>query len=464
MYYMKHALFIWSLMAFSLLGTGCHRQEEEQNIIAQVGPEVISAEELQESLILEPQYQTRAPLSRVYQSQLNYLIQRNFQYLAAREVHMDTIPEEAYRLKFIEKQELFKAFIKQRFLDTLRISDSDFQEGLRRFQEKRHVQHIFTRDKIRAQKILKELRQGTSFEEIFTRYTASKRLAAHAVDLGYVTFGDLDKSLEDAVYQLEKGEFSGIVPSQYGFHILRIEDIIPNPAAEYLRPSAIHTLVRDVIKNRQADRHIRKYLKQLAGERKIAVNNVLMEMLVRKIQEVMGEDYIQTQGMIPPMNDREIGEIRLQVQDVLDKVLVRFGQRELTVREVLERLRQTPPLQRPYLNNHARLVQAVINMIREDLIVQAARKEGLEADPRVRERIHTQQKYFLAREFSARLSPEYRKLHPEEWKRYRQVWFRVQEEYPVQVFRQRLFPGVAHPDSIFVDPPIPVVLKNQYRW
>ncbi len=451
----------WGIWLAGLMG--CQHHTEESDWIARVGQETISAKELQESLILEPQYHVRAPLTRVYQSQLNYLIQRNFQYLAAVESKLNQQPDVRDKLNFIERQELFKAFIKRHFLDTLTVPEAELRRGLTRFREKRRVRQIFAPDESAIRRIQQQMHRH-SFDVLFTRLSGVHNDTVHATDLGYVTFGDLEPELEQVIYRLNSGEVSPVVRSSHGYHILQVDSVVTNPAAQYLPPAAVMAQVRDIIKQRRADRNIRAYLKRLAGERRIAVNNRVLKVVEEGILRVMGENYRTNQGIVPPMKDAEIEQIHRGVHQVLDEPLVRFGRRTVTVRELLKRLRQTPPLQRPYLNTRSRLVQAIINFIREDLIVQAARKEGLDGDPQVRQSIHRQQKYFLARQFASRLSGEFRAWHPEEWKRYREVWFRVQEEFPVQVRRDQLFRHIAHPESVMVDPPIPVVLKNRYMW
>jgi foldase protein PrsA len=67
----------------------------------------------------------------------------------------------------------------------------------------------------RAQTVLKLAREGTDFEELIEKYSEDNK--------GTYSFGkgDMEKSFEDAAFNLETGEISGIVETEYGYHIIK---------------------------------------------------------------------------------------------------------------------------------------------------------------------------------------------------------------------------------------------------
>jgi hypothetical protein len=54
--------------------------------------------------------------------------------------------------------------------------------------------------------------------------TSKKGATSAAVDLGWVTPGDLDKNLETAVWKLPKGSISDPVPARGGLHLVQVID------------------------------------------------------------------------------------------------------------------------------------------------------------------------------------------------------------------------------------------------
>lgn len=66
-----------------------------------------------------------------------------------------------------------------------------------------------------AAEVLQLAREGTDFEELIEKYSEDNK--------GTYSFGkgDMEKSFEDAAFNLETGEISDIVETKYGYHIIK---------------------------------------------------------------------------------------------------------------------------------------------------------------------------------------------------------------------------------------------------
>ena len=69
------------------------------------------------------------------------------------------------------------------------------------------------------------LNEGESFEALAREYSDDPGSAKEGGDLGWVAVGDMVKPFEDALFSLNKGEVSGIVETQFGLHLVKLEDI-----------------------------------------------------------------------------------------------------------------------------------------------------------------------------------------------------------------------------------------------
>lgn len=80
--------------------------------------------------------------------------------------------------------------------------------------------------KAKAEQLLAQLKQSPdSFAELARKHSQDPGSAAKGGDLDFFTRGAMTKPFEDAAFSLKKGETSGVVETEFGFHILRVTDV-----------------------------------------------------------------------------------------------------------------------------------------------------------------------------------------------------------------------------------------------
>lgn len=81
----------------------------------------------------------------------------------------------------------------------------------------------------KAQKILAEVKANPSkFAELAKQYSEDPISAQKGGDLGYFGKGIMAKPFEDVAFDMKPGQISQIVETQYGYHILKLNDIKTN--------------------------------------------------------------------------------------------------------------------------------------------------------------------------------------------------------------------------------------------
>jgi peptidyl-prolyl cis-trans isomerase C len=83
-----------------------------------------------------------------------------------------------------------------------------------------HCAHILVKTEKEVNEILERLKKGEKFSKIakdVSRCPSKKR----GGDLGTFGRGKMVKEFENAAFALQKGEISGIVKTQFGYHIIR---------------------------------------------------------------------------------------------------------------------------------------------------------------------------------------------------------------------------------------------------
>ena len=85
-----------------------------------------------------------------------------------------------------------------------------------------NVSHILVKDESKAEELLARLKKGESFAEI-AKIESIDGSAAKGGSLGFFPKGVMVKEFEDAAFSLNNtGEISGIVKTQFGYHILKL--------------------------------------------------------------------------------------------------------------------------------------------------------------------------------------------------------------------------------------------------
>jgi peptidyl-prolyl cis-trans isomerase D len=76
----------------------------------------------------------------------------------------------------------------------------------------------------RAWEVLARAKQGQDFASLAEKYSEGPT-ANKGGDLGYFTRGRMVKEFEDAAFSLKPGELSTVVRTQFGFHVIKVEDM-----------------------------------------------------------------------------------------------------------------------------------------------------------------------------------------------------------------------------------------------
>ena len=99
--------------------------------------------------------------------------------------------------------------------------------------EQRRARHILIQfgddedaARARAEELLTRIRSGDSFEELAREFSMDGGTAERGGDFGALTESQLPEALGAAVFAMEEGAIEGPVRSDFGFHIIRLDEIL----------------------------------------------------------------------------------------------------------------------------------------------------------------------------------------------------------------------------------------------
>lgn len=75
-----------------------------------------------------------------------------------------------------------------------------------------------------AEDVLKKAKSGANFEDLAKKYSEDDGTKAKGGDLGWIVEGQTVPEFQQAAFTLPKGSISGLVKTQYGFHIIKVLD------------------------------------------------------------------------------------------------------------------------------------------------------------------------------------------------------------------------------------------------
>lgn len=161
----------------------------------------------------------------------------------------------------------------RKLIEGITVSDDEAQKFYAENQklftqpEKVHARHILVSGDTELAKVVYELKAGTSFDEAAKKYSRDPGSAQNGGDLGEFPRGVMVPEFEKAAFELKNpGDVSEPVKTQFGYHIIKLEEKIPESISpfEEVKPRIVQEL-----KDQKTQQVLQDRAKELEGLYKV---------------------------------------------------------------------------------------------------------------------------------------------------------------------------------------------------
>lgn len=230
------AIAALSLCGIAFLGA-CNAEESDKNLaivngvpIPQARFDFVSKMQAQSGQGQGQQGQKETPESRKQLREA--LITREIITQEAVRKGLDKSEEYQVQMDLAKQQVLVNAFLED-YLKSHEPTDADLKAEYERIKTEQFdpnareykARHILIKKEAEAKAVLAQLKKGAKFEELAKKKSEDTGSKNKGGELDWTDGANLVKPFAEAMKTLEKGRTSDLVKTQYGYHIIRMDDV-----------------------------------------------------------------------------------------------------------------------------------------------------------------------------------------------------------------------------------------------
>jgi peptidyl-prolyl cis-trans isomerase C len=266
-------VFICVALLIHAVSADSHAASMTGDVVAKVGNEEITRQMLDDIINTIPE-QNRVPFLTPdgRKKILDEVVSFTLFAKAAKADGLDKEPAVKTRLKYAQTEYLAREYFRRKLAKVQLVSEDElkayFKSHADEFKppEEIKARHILVRTGAEAKKILAQLKKGADFVKLAKKYSIDPAATAG----GQLTLpdgrewlprGTFEQSFEHALFNIPKGEIGGPLRTQFGWHIVKIEDRRQPPIPSFVQ-------VRSLIKQKLEEQKRAELHKKITEELK----------------------------------------------------------------------------------------------------------------------------------------------------------------------------------------------------
>lgn len=159
----------------------------------------------------------------------------------------------------------------QAIIENTDISEIELKERYDRKNIEFDVQHIVVPDEETAKDIKSQLDDGGDFTELASKYSIDET-ANTSGNLGYISAGKMVEEFENAIYSMRENDISEPVQTEFGFHIIKVNDIRENEENTEKFIDVKEEIRRELVSEQVDEQQMQEIIDNLLKESDIKIN------------------------------------------------------------------------------------------------------------------------------------------------------------------------------------------------
>lgn len=406
-----------------MLAGECGKRPLPESTIAEVNGEAITVAEFTKEFLTRPKFHPTSKGTQAVQEQYAQMVAERLlaQEAQRRRLHRDRRLEQ--RLRWVMDQAMREQLYREHVKAQVVVTDAELRQAFVRRHTIVHLRQVVVPTEEEAWRLRARLEAGETFEEVANMLPAQ---TGHALA---VRWGELDPDLEAAAYCLKVGELSIPVKTAWGYHVIRVEDVSKQALLSEEDFQGERRTLERILRARKEDRVARAYAAGLLQGVQARVSGELFALLVNTARAAVTDTLPRLPARLPALRDEELGKVSSALGERMDEPFVSMGDRRWTLGDFLRLVGAMPLQERPHMHNPARFRQELQDLIRDQLLTEEARRQGLAKHPEVKAEVERWRRILLAARMRSLLTDTLT-LRDEELHHYyqqRQLHYRLSE-------------------------------------
>lgn len=211
----------------------------ERKVLATIGEKEITNYDVESALqSLEPYQAMHFNSEQGKKQLLDDLVNQELFYMEAKENELHNDEEFKKELQRVQEN-MLKQYAINKVLTSISLTEEEKKAFFDSNKDKFHkpetatAKHILVETEEQANDLLNKIKANeVSFEDAASEHSTCPSKEAGG-NLGSFPRGQMVPEFEEAVFNMEKGEVAGPVKTQFGYHLIKLEDLNKGGESEY---------------------------------------------------------------------------------------------------------------------------------------------------------------------------------------------------------------------------------------